>query len=64
MYGDVYSAYGGTPDPALDPTGTVDGCYYNYPDIDLGSHRRGNAEQALWLYSSATSGRAVGTSLA
>jgi hypothetical protein len=64
MYGDVYSAYGGTPDPALDPTGTVDGCYYNYPDIDLGSHRRGNAEQALWLYSSATSCRALGTSLA
>ena len=50
MYGDVYSAYGGTPDPAQDPTGTVDGCYYNYPDIDLGSHRKGTAEKALWLY--------------
>ncbi len=50
MYGDVYSAYGGTPDPTQDPTGTVDGCYYNYPDLDLGSHRKGNAEKALRLY--------------
>lgn len=50
MYQDVYAAYGGTPDPAKDATGTVDGCYVNYPDLDLGSHRTGTAEQALWLY--------------
>jgi len=31
-YGDVYNAYGDFPNPALDPTGTVDGCYYNYCD--------------------------------
>jgi hypothetical protein len=43
FYRDVYAEYGGTPDPARDTTGTVDGCYYNYPDIVLGS-------QALWLY--------------
>lgn len=50
MYEAVYSAYGGTPDPDKDPTGTVDGCYYNYPDLDLGSHRTGNVERALRLY--------------
>jgi hypothetical protein len=50
FYRDVYAEYGGTPDPARDRTGTVDGAYYNYPDIDLGSHERGDADQALWLY--------------
>lgn len=50
MYHDVYAAYGGTPDPAKDPTGTVDGCYFNYPDVALGSHADGNIDQALWLY--------------
>lgn len=50
FYRDVYAEYGGTPDPARDRTGTVDGAYYNYPDIALGSHERGDVDQALWLY--------------
>jgi FAD/FMN-containing dehydrogenase len=36
FYQSVYAASGGTPDPQHDPSGTVDGCYYNYPDVDLG----------------------------
>ena len=50
FYRDVYAEYGGTPDPARDDTGTVDGCYYNYPDTVLGSHERGDVDRALWLY--------------
>lgn len=50
FYRDVYAEYGGTPDPARDRTGTVDGCYYNYPDTVLGSHERGDVDRALWLY--------------
>jgi hypothetical protein len=50
MYRDVYAAYGGTPDPAQDPDSVVDGCYYNYPDIALGTHADGNINHALWLY--------------
>lgn len=38
MYRDVYAAYGGFPDPSKDPSGTVDGCYYNYCDSDLGTN--------------------------
>lgn len=50
FYADVYARYGGTPDPARDPDGVVAGCYYNYPDVDLGSHADGRIDQALWLY--------------
>jgi hypothetical protein len=50
FYREVYADYGGTPDPAKDSTGTVDGCYYNYPDNVLGTHERGDVDQALWLY--------------
>jgi hypothetical protein len=50
FYRDVYAAYGGTPDPARDNTGTVDGAYYNYPDVVLGSHERGDVDHALRLY--------------
>jgi hypothetical protein len=50
FYRDVYAEYGGTPDPARDATGTVDGCYYNYPDTVLGSHAQGDVDRALWLY--------------
>lgn len=50
MYRDVYAAYGGTPDPARDPHGVVDGCYYNYPDSALGTHADGGIERAMWLY--------------
>ena len=41
---------GGTPDPLKDPSSTVDGCYYNYPDSVLGTHEAGRIDQALWLY--------------
>lgn len=50
LYADVYSRYGGTPDPARDPDGVVAGCYYNYPDVSLGTHQDGGIDQALWLY--------------
>lgn len=50
FYRDVYAEYGGTPDPAKDPSGTVAGAYYNYPDDVLGTHAKGNADEALWLY--------------
>ncbi|MFD0636733.1 BBE domain-containing protein [Catenulispora yoronensis] len=50
FYRDVYIDYGGTPNPANDPTGTVAGAYYNYPDNVLGTHAEGNVDDALWLY--------------
>jgi hypothetical protein len=50
FYREVYAEYGGTPDPAQDSTGTVDGAYYNYPDTVLGSHETGDVDHALWLY--------------
>lgn len=50
FYRQVYAEYGGTPDPARDPTGTVAGAYYNYPDSALGTHADGQLEAALWLY--------------
>jgi len=50
MYADVYRRYGGTPDPASDPDGVVAGCYYNYPDVVLGTHQDGGIDHALWLY--------------
>jgi hypothetical protein len=50
FYRDVYASYGGTPDPARVPSGTVDGCYYNYPDKALGTHAGRDVDQALRLY--------------
>jgi hypothetical protein len=50
FYTDVYAAHGGTPDPERDVSGTVDGCYYNYPDSDLGTRTDGRLEHALRLY--------------
>jgi len=50
FYGDVYFAMGGTPDPQKDPSGTVDGCYYNYLDSVLGTHADNRIDQAMWLY--------------
>jgi hexose oxidase len=35
LYTSVYAAEGGVPNPEKDPTHNVDGCYYNYPDVDL-----------------------------
>ena len=49
FYTDVYKFTGGTPDPDKDPTGNVDGCYYNYPDIDLNGPSN-DKETALKLY--------------
>jgi len=49
FYDDVYKSSGGTPDPQKDPTGNVDGCYYNYPDLDLNGPDN-NKEKALALY--------------
>lgn len=40
----------GALNPANDTTGTVGGCYYNYPDSQLGTHAHGDADKALWLY--------------
>lgn len=48
FYSDVYEATGHTPNPALDLTDNVDGCYYNYPDSDLNQY--GGLEGALKLY--------------
>lgn len=50
FYRDVYADYGGTPNPARDPSGTVAGAYYNYPDNALGTHSTGDVDDALWLY--------------
>jgi len=50
FYREVYAEYGGTPDPAKDPSGTVAGAYYNYPDSVLGTHADGTVDNALWLY--------------
>lgn len=50
FYADVYVRTGSVPDPARDATGTVDGCYFNYPDVDLGSHAGGGLDEALRLY--------------
>lgn len=50
FYAAVYADTGGTPDPARDPGGTVDGCYFNYPDSVLGTHAQCDVDRALWLY--------------
>lgn len=49
FYQDVYKYTGGTPDPLKDTTQNVDGCYYNYPDIDLNGPDN-DKEIALRLY--------------
>jgi len=49
FYQQVYQQTGGTPDPDKDPTNNVDGCYYNYPDIDLNGPNN-DKEIALRLY--------------
>jgi hexose oxidase len=50
IYEATFAASGGTPDPLRDPSGIVDGCYYNYPDTDLGTAADGRLERALRLY--------------
>jgi hypothetical protein len=49
FYQSMYHAMGGTPNPDEDPTQNVDGCYYNYPDIDLNGPGN-DKEKALHLY--------------
>ncbi|MDK2593548.1 hypothetical protein QNM18_00525 [Pseudoalteromonas sp. P94(2023)] len=39
MYKTIYAVSGGVQDLRL--TDGVDGCYYNYPDVDLGSIKKG-----------------------
>ena len=48
FYGAVYAKTGGTPNPELDTTENVDGCYYNYCDTDLNAIV--GKEGALKLY--------------
>lgn len=47
FYADIYSSTGGVPDPALDASGQLDGCYINYPDADLNAY---GLKRALGLY--------------
>jgi len=49
FYSKVYKKMDGTPDPTKDGTNNVDGCYYNYPDVDLNGPN-GDKETALKLY--------------
>jgi len=44
FYTDMYASTGGVPAPSE----VMDGCYYNYPDVDLGEYD--NRERALLLY--------------
>ena len=48
LYKAVYAATGGIPNPTPDPTHNVDGCYFNYPDVDLNDY--GGKVGALQLY--------------
>lgn len=56
MYSNVYAATGGIPvnqnNPAVDDVVTTDGCYFNYPDIYIGSRieETPDVEQAWELY--------------
>jgi hexose oxidase len=48
FYGEMYADYGGVPDPSRDRSHNVDGCYINYPDVDLNDY--GGRMKALSLY--------------
>ena len=48
FYEEMYAASGGMPDPSRDSSNNVDGCYINYPDVDLNDH--GGLSKALSLY--------------
>lgn len=47
FYADIYSSTNGIPDPSMDATGKLDGCYINYPDVDLNQY---GLQKALQLY--------------
>ena len=49
VYTEFFATMGGTPNPTTDPTDSVQGCYYNYPDSDLNGPNN-NKELALHLY--------------
>ena len=49
FYNDMYANYGGVPDPIAYPD-LFEGCYYNYPDIDLNVLSGGGKIGALYLY--------------
>jgi FAD/FMN-containing dehydrogenase len=49
VYTEFFKNSGGTPDPEKDPTDSVEGCYYNYPDVDLNGPDN-DKEPALKLY--------------
>lgn len=49
VYTEFFKEMGGTPNPENDPTNSVDGCYYNYPDTDLNGPNN-DKEPALKLY--------------
>lgn len=48
FYHEMYKELGGAPNPKLDRTHNVDGCYFNYPDSDL--NKIVGKEGALELY--------------
>ena len=48
FYEEMYAVSGGVPDPSLDPSDNFDGCYINYPDVDLNNY--GGLRKALSLY--------------
>jgi hypothetical protein len=45
---DMYGKYGGIPDPDAPGGHMFQGCYYNYPDVDLNKY--GGLDKALSLY--------------
>jgi len=45
---DIYARSHGIPDPTADPAGQVDGCYINYPDVDLNQHGLGKAPELYY----------------
>lgn len=47
FYNDMYEPYGGVPNPLHD-SGLFEGCYYNYPDVDLNDIVGKDA--AMYLY--------------
>lgn len=48
IYTATFADAGGFPDPDTNPN--YDGCYYNYPDIDLGTTENSGLEYAMKLY--------------
>jgi hypothetical protein len=58
FYADIYADTNGIPDPAVDSKAKLDGCYINYPDVDLNHH---GLEKALQLYYGDNLGRLIQT---